>query len=161
MPQGGNLKPFEKGHKKMGGRKPGVPNKFTRDVREAILAAANNLGFDTKGHGGLVGFFMKVGIKYPQTLATQLGRILPLPEKPSSDKFWNFKLLTDDELRQFERLAMKIEIRRPPDEDDTEADLQRSDSDPRYSQSLLDVVKRKLIEASDSNGKAVPKDREN
>ncbi len=152
-----NLKPFKMGHKKLGGRKLGVPNKFPRNVREAMLAAANILGYDGKGHGGLTGFFAR----YPQNLATQLGRLVTLPEIPPPDrKFWNFKLLSDDELRLFERLVMKIQVRLPP-EDDTEASLQPSDSDPRNSQSLLQLLKRELVKANDGNEvMPVAKDRE-
>lgn len=36
--------PFEKGHKKMGGRKAGVPNKLTASGREMIQNVAGRLG---------------------------------------------------------------------------------------------------------------------
>ena len=35
-------KPFPNGHKKLGGRKPGVPNKVPKAVKEAVLAALND-----------------------------------------------------------------------------------------------------------------------
>jgi hypothetical protein len=36
---------FKKGHKKLGGRKAGKRNSVTRDMKEALLAAAENIGF--------------------------------------------------------------------------------------------------------------------
>ena len=127
MANSDNLKPFEKGHQKIGGRLPGTPNKFSRDVREAMLAAANKLGADNKGRGGLQGFFMRVGLKHPQTLAMQLGRIPVISKEPQT--LWDLRRLSDDELRQLEGLMMKIEIRVPPNEG-TEDNLQH-DLDPR------------------------------
>jgi hypothetical protein len=51
-----NLKPFKKGHKKLGGRKKGVPNKSSLDLQKNIIAAMDRLGSDGKGTGGYVGF---------------------------------------------------------------------------------------------------------
>ncbi|MGC2072261.1 MAG: hypothetical protein WA694_13240 [Pseudolabrys sp.] len=53
-----NLKPFQKGHKKLGGRKKGVPNKNSR--KAAFIAAAEQLGSDGQGTGGLTGYLMSV-----------------------------------------------------------------------------------------------------
>ena len=38
---------FEKGHAKLpgSGRKPGVPNKTTQDLKDAILESASQLGY--------------------------------------------------------------------------------------------------------------------
>lgn len=148
MANSNNLKPFEKGHQKIGGRQPGTPNKFSRDVRAAMLVAANKLGADNKGRGGLEGFFMRVGLKHPQTLAMQLGRIPVLPKEPKT--LWDFRRLSDDELRQLELLMMKIEVRLPPNEDNAEDNLQL-DSDPRHTCTLLELVERQIDETIDAN----------
>jgi hypothetical protein len=55
-----NLKPFQKGHKKLGGRKKGVPNKNSRRLDAAFIAAAEQLGSDGQGTGGLTGYLMSV-----------------------------------------------------------------------------------------------------
>ena len=47
MSNSNNLTPFKKGHKKIGGRKPGTPNKFPRELRAAIFAAAEILVLTT------------------------------------------------------------------------------------------------------------------
>jgi len=53
-----NLKPFQKGHKKLGGRKKGVPNK--NSLEAAFIAAAEQLGSDGQGTGGVSGYLVSV-----------------------------------------------------------------------------------------------------
>ena len=38
------VNPLPKGRKSNAGRKPGVPNKFTQELKEAILEAAEEVG---------------------------------------------------------------------------------------------------------------------
>jgi hypothetical protein len=52
-----NLKPFKKGHKKLGGRKKGVPNKSSHFVDKAFMTAVEQIGSDGRGKGGAVGYF--------------------------------------------------------------------------------------------------------
>src|SRR3974390_1058809 len=75
---------FKKGVRRhpAAGRKKGQQNRVTREIREAVLAAGNNLGLDLKGYGGLTGYFMRVGIKSPSTLAQIAGRLLPRKVEP-------------------------------------------------------------------------------
>jgi hypothetical protein len=44
------------GHVKRAGRKKGTPNKLTREIKDAIVGAAEELGSNGKGKGGLQGF---------------------------------------------------------------------------------------------------------
>ena len=118
-----NLKPFKKGHKKLGGRKAGVPNRFPRDLRDAILAAAENVGSDGLGRDGLVGYFIWLATKRPRIFVKLLLRLLsleakqpPVTEPPS----WDLRLLTEEEFVEFRRLIMKIQVVPPPDEDDAD-----------------------------------------
>ena len=76
MPRGNS----NNGHKKKGGRKPGTPNKLTRELREAILAAAEHVGLDGKGFGGLTGYFTRLALKNPTSFGSLLGRLLPMQE---------------------------------------------------------------------------------
>lgn len=86
--------PFPKGKKSNAGRKPGVPNKFTAELKEAFLQAANNAGFvmevprldaDGKqigteliaGEGGLVGYLTWAAINRSNAFISQLGRFIP------------------------------------------------------------------------------------
>jgi len=65
-------RPFPKGHK-LGGRPKGVPNKFTGDLKEAILAGVN--GSHTLG---VAGFVLKLSLDTPTSAAALLGRLIPV-----------------------------------------------------------------------------------
>jgi hypothetical protein len=65
-------RPFTKGHK-LGGRPKGVPNKFTGDLKEAILAGVNG------SHPlGVSGFVLKLSVETPTSAAALLGRLIPV-----------------------------------------------------------------------------------
>jgi hypothetical protein len=70
--------PFVKGHTKSGGRPPGIPNKTTRILKEAILLAAELEGNDTKGKDELIGYLRMVARTEIPSFCTLLGRVLPL-----------------------------------------------------------------------------------
>lgn len=56
------------------GRKAGVPNKTTTQLKEAILEAAAKAG----GKEGLVGYLYTQAIGSPSTFMPLLGKVLPL-----------------------------------------------------------------------------------
>lgn len=60
------------------GRKKGVPNKTTTQLKEAILQAATEHGEDNAGTNGLVGYLRKVAREDTKAFAGLLGRVLPL-----------------------------------------------------------------------------------
>jgi hypothetical protein len=49
---------FQKRHPKKGGRKKGVPNHMTREVRQLIREAAERVGGDGNGKDGELGYLM-------------------------------------------------------------------------------------------------------
>ena len=108
-----NLKPFKKGHKKLGGRKKGVPNKFPSVLTEAVLVAAETCGEDGEGFGGLVGYCMMLSDKYPKHFIRLLARVMMLQEKdkraPTSYPC-HLEFLTDEEFKQFSRLLVKAQV---------------------------------------------------
>lgn len=55
--------------KKTGGRNKGTPNKITKDVREAILGAFDEVGGQA--------YLAKVANDIPQVFCTLLGKVLP------------------------------------------------------------------------------------
>ena len=59
------------------GRKKGTPNKTTALLKEAILLAAEGVGEDGKGKGGLTGYCRFLATAEPKAFATLLGRVLP------------------------------------------------------------------------------------
>ncbi len=63
---------------KTGGRKAGTPNKSTQALKDAILLAAEQVGQDGKGKGGLTGYLRAVAMQDVKAFASLLGRVLPL-----------------------------------------------------------------------------------
>ena len=66
-----------KGIPKTGGRKPGVSNKLTRDVKEMILTALSDLGG--------VEYLKQNAIENPVAFMTLIGKVLPLTVAGDSD----------------------------------------------------------------------------
>ena len=65
-------RPYTKGHK-LGGRPRGVPNKFTGELKEAILAGVNG-----SHRLGVSGFVLKLSLDTPTSAAALLGRLIPV-----------------------------------------------------------------------------------
>jgi hypothetical protein len=76
---------FQKGHRKFGGRKKGTPNVVTKDLKIAIIDAAERLGSDGKGKDGLVGYLMALAAGEPRTFGALLRALLPLQIAPKPD----------------------------------------------------------------------------
>jgi hypothetical protein len=71
------LLPNKKGEG-LGGRKKGTPNKVTQSLRQAILMAAEAVGSNGKGAGGLVGYLKSIAIKHPKIVVPALlAKLLP------------------------------------------------------------------------------------
>jgi hypothetical protein len=70
------LKPFQKGHKKLGGRKKGVPNKNSLLLDKVVIAAATQVGSDGKGKDGVVGYLASIFRTSPKLAVKFLVRIL-------------------------------------------------------------------------------------
>ncbi|MCJ9728983.1 hypothetical protein [Bradyrhizobium sp. PRIMUS42] len=80
MPRGhtASLKIPKKGER-FGGRQKGTPNKVTRELRDAIiLAAENSVHSKTKD---LVGYVKYLADSKPEIFASLLGRLIPLQAK--------------------------------------------------------------------------------
>ena len=65
--------PFEPGHPRYAGRKPGQKNKHTLLLKEAIIAAAQKAG-----GGDMVAYLTKMALEQPGPFLALLGRVLPL-----------------------------------------------------------------------------------
>lgn len=60
------------------GRKPGVPNKTTAALKDAVLLAAEEIGVDGEGKDGLKGYLKMLAMTEPKAYAGLLGKIIPL-----------------------------------------------------------------------------------
>jgi hypothetical protein len=60
------------------GRPPGKANKTTALLKDAILLAAEAVGEDGAGKGGLTGYLGLLARSEPKAFAALLGRVLPL-----------------------------------------------------------------------------------
>ena len=62
---------FEKGHKKLGGKTKGTPNKITKTVKETVLAVFNDLQSDPKNN------LLEFGKKYPRDFYQIAAKLIP------------------------------------------------------------------------------------
>ena len=118
-----NATSFKKGHARVpgAGRKPGTPNRTTQQLKDAILEAADRLGYireepklDDKGeptgeielvHDGkdaTVGYLMWLGKHNPASFAALLARVLPiqLNQKQQQEQNVPVRYETVEERRQ-------------------------------------------------------------
>jgi len=68
---------FRKGHKKVGGRKKGVPNKVPVELKSAILGALDASGGQS--------YLEQVARDNPQVFCSLLGRVLPMTVQGDKD----------------------------------------------------------------------------
>lgn len=69
--------PFQRGHKKVGGKKKGVPNKITTDLKEMILGALDKSGGQT--------YLQRQANENPTAFLTLIGKVLPLQVNGNMD----------------------------------------------------------------------------
>lgn len=69
---------FAKGHKKIGGRKKGTPNKTTALLKDAIIEAAQRAGNKLQDKEGLTGYLTEQATENPVAFMSLLGKVLPL-----------------------------------------------------------------------------------
>jgi hypothetical protein len=115
---------FEKKHRKTGGRRKGVQNHLTRDVKEAIVNAAIRVGADGAGKDGLEGYLMMLARKHPKSYAVLLRGVMPLQVNTSINTLINvqYKSLAEatEEARKLglpDRLVFELKNYRRIDND--------------------------------------------
>lgn len=59
-------------------RVKGQANRITRDLRQAIIAAAEAYGSDGAGANGLTGYLFYLADSHPKAFAALLGKMIPL-----------------------------------------------------------------------------------
>lgn len=106
---------FKKGHKKVGGRKKGTPNKFTGDLRQAVLNAFNSVGGES--------YLAHCAKKDRRTFVGLLGKLLPTRIGGEKDNPLGIELLTqassglskltDKELATLQAILAKVGLNAP------------------------------------------------
>jgi hypothetical protein len=104
---------FQKGHPRYGGRKKGGVNRFGGDLREAVVAGIQAVGFMGKdkdgkperGPGGVQGFIEWLAMYEPKTAAALFARVLPY--------FINVGMEVPDVVSETEMEAMLKELGLP------------------------------------------------
>ena len=86
---------FEKGHAKRGGRRQGVPNRLTREIKEAIVAACEQHGSDGKGTGGLQGYLLLLAKEERPSMSMLLRAAMPLQVNATVQPIKNYKSLDE------------------------------------------------------------------
>ena len=76
---------FQKRHQKVGGRKKGVQNLLTRELKQAIINGAIRHGEDGKGRNGLEGYMYFLASKDHKVFGMLLRAVLPMEVKASFD----------------------------------------------------------------------------
>ena len=59
-------------------KQKGAVAKITRDLKEGIITAAENIGSDGNGTGGLVGFLEDLGRNHKKAFASLLVKLIPM-----------------------------------------------------------------------------------
>ena len=67
-----------KGSPKVAGRVKGTPNKTTALLKEAIMLAAEQAGYDKRGKDGVTGYCRYLATDEPKAFAVLLGKVLPM-----------------------------------------------------------------------------------
>jgi hypothetical protein len=117
---------YRKGHKKIGGRKKGTPNRLTAEIKEMIIAAFTELGANGRGEEGLKGFIKKIGREDLKSSAMLLRAVLPMQVNASINTSINVKYKTleeaNEEARKLglpeRRVFELVDYRRVEDEED-------------------------------------------
>jgi hypothetical protein len=74
---------FKKGHKKIGGRKKGTPNRVSPNLKRVILEAAYRVGCDGTGKDGVRGYFAWVAVQHTHVFVVELlSRCLEIESTP-------------------------------------------------------------------------------
>ena len=128
--------------KGQGGRPKGSKNKTSREIREAILAACENLGLDLHGWGGTTGFFMRVGMTSPNTLANIASKLLPMKIEEQVHTGVDLSKYTAEELVTLHRLLAKGEIAllQDPRKAFDDVDRQLSPQNKHYQDLVRDLT---------------------
>jgi hypothetical protein len=109
-------RPFEPGREKTGGRKKGVRNISTNDVKEAIVTALTQVGEDGHGHDGLVGYCRGLILRdhdFLRPSISQLTDVCKIAVTPPSQSASTIRLPLRFTRKTMDRIKTVLAILRP------------------------------------------------
>jgi hypothetical protein len=68
---------FQSGHKKVGGRKKGTPNRVSGEQADLVIATMTKMGSDGRGKDELVGYLQTIFLTQPKIGLKLLRSLLP------------------------------------------------------------------------------------
>lgn len=81
------------------GTKPGR-TRMTTTIKDAILAAGGQVGFDGTGIGGLVGYLKYIAMMYPEEFVVLLRAVLPMQMETTNTHNLNVQFRTAEEVQK-------------------------------------------------------------
>lgn len=102
---------MEKGHTKIGGRKSGAKNLIPASMKEAFKVALTLSGNDTRGKGGMIGYFKRICDDYPELATRMIEKIMPsqmeiIKVSPLDERAMNG--LTDEQIEMLKTIYESI-----------------------------------------------------
>jgi hypothetical protein len=121
---------FKPGHVKYGGRAVGGANKIVRQLKEAVITAAELEGFNGEGQDKLIGFLRAVARRDLRSFCALLGRVIPvqMQEEQTRDVRVEVTYRSIEEVRiELENRGISIDVvhsllYQPPEIIDVEAE---------------------------------------
>jgi hypothetical protein len=121
---------FKPGHVKYGGRPVGGANKIVRQLKEAVITAAELEGYNGEGQDKLIGFLRMVARRDLRSFCSLLGRVIPvqMQEEQTRDVRVEVTYRSIEEVRiELENRGISIDVvhsllYQPPEIIDVEAE---------------------------------------
>ena len=107
---------FKPGHKKLGGRKKGTPNRISGDTKQLLLEVVRYVGSIGNGKDGVVGYYKWLAKCHPKVFVSQCARLLAL-ETPKAVSRWANETATAFELNETLRKQAELLLRGRPSDD--------------------------------------------
>jgi hypothetical protein len=147
---------FKQGHAKVGGRQKGSRNRFGGDLREAVVAGIQAVGFMGKdkdgkperGPGGVQGFIEWLAMYEPKTAAALFARVLPY--------FINVGMEVPEVVSETEMEAMLKELGLPAGLIEHRFSRRSRASQTRIVSALRDWLRRSLAITFPNSSSSVP-----
>ena len=108
---------FKPGHRKLGGRKKGTPNRISGDTKQLLLEVVRYVGSIGNGKDGVVGCYKWLAKCHPKVFLSQCARLLALETPKAVSRGWANETATAFELNETVRKQAELLLRGRPSDD--------------------------------------------